>query len=139
MPIYYVQDTYLCQGQEEAAYSDFRIRGHVHKKTVKNPENPLHAGQDKRAEMTAGGGDDPTSSSSSEDEENEGQKVLWAKVEVALEEYHLSPFAMVAAKKWVKLMADRELPAIFLFLCYLLSHQITEVPQEEGPRTGGKS
>lgn len=47
------------------------------------------------------------SSSSSDSEEDEGQKQLWAKIEVSLEEYHLSPFALVACKKWVKLMADR--------------------------------
>jgi hypothetical protein len=49
--------------------------------------------------------------SSSEEEEDEGQRQLWSKVESALDEYHLSPFAMVAAKKWVKLMADSELSA----------------------------
>jgi hypothetical protein len=47
-------------------------------------------------------------SSSSDSEEDEGQKQLWTKIEGALEEYHLSPFALVACKKWVKLMADRD-------------------------------
>lgn len=46
------------------------------------------------------------SNSSSDDEEDEGQKQMWTKIEKVLEEYHLSPFALVAAKKWVKLMAN---------------------------------
>jgi hypothetical protein len=48
--------------------------------------------------------DDASSSSSSEDEEDEASKQLWAKVEGVLEEYHLSRFALAAAKRWVRLM-----------------------------------
>ena len=43
-------------------------------------------------------------SSSSDDEEDEASKQLWAKVECVLEEYHLSRFALAAAKRWVRLM-----------------------------------
>ncbi|EKX52170.1 hypothetical protein GUITHDRAFT_102072 [Guillardia theta CCMP2712] len=45
-------------------------------------------------------------SDSSDEEETEEYSQLWQKVEKVFEEFHLSPFAMAAAKKWVKLMAD---------------------------------
>ena len=39
-------------------------------------------------------------------EEDEATQQLWAKVELVLEEYHLSRFALAAAKRWVRLMGD---------------------------------
>lgn len=47
---------------------------------------------------------DAGSSSSSDEEEDEASKQLWAKVEGVLDEYHLSRFALAAAKRWVRLM-----------------------------------
>jgi len=47
-----------------------------------------------------------SSSSSSDEEEDEASRQLWAKVEAVLAEYHLSRFALAAAKRWVRLMGD---------------------------------
>jgi hypothetical protein len=63
----------------------------------------LAAEQRARAQLDADGS---SSSSSDDDQEDEASVQLWLKVESVLEEYHLSRFALAAAKRWVRLMGD---------------------------------
>eukprot|EP00164_Ancoracysta_twista_P009761 GFYU01014525.1.p1 GENE.GFYU01014525.1~~GFYU01014525.1.p1 ORF type:complete len:368 (-),score=108.77 GFYU01014525.1:52-1155(-) len=46
------------------------------------------------------------SSDSEAEEESPEKKAMWAKIEEILSDYELSPFAMVAAKKWITEMSD---------------------------------
>ena len=47
-----------------------------------------------------------SSDSDEEEEQDESTRKVWEKVNAVFEEYHLSPFALVAARKWVRLMGD---------------------------------
>jgi aspartate beta-hydroxylase len=47
-----------------------------------------------------------SSDSDDSDEQDEETQKMWGKVNAVFEEYHLSPIAMAAARKWVRLMGD---------------------------------
>jgi len=70
------------------------------------PETAVEGGAAAEPQPPARRAADPGSSSSSDEEEDEASQRLWGKVVGVLEEFHLSPFAMAAAKKWVRLMGD---------------------------------
>jgi aspartate beta-hydroxylase len=51
---------------------------------------------------------DSSSDSDDEEKQDEATRKVWEKVNKVFEEYHLSPFAMAAARKWVRLMGNPE-------------------------------
>jgi hypothetical protein len=69
---------------------------------MSQPEGDAAGAVGEGAPERASAGD--AGSSSSDEEEDEASKQLWAKVEGVLDEYHLSRFALAAAKRWVRLM-----------------------------------
>ena len=65
----------------------------------------VRSGRSHAAPQPAARGRSSSSTSDSDDEADEF-KALWAKVVDVLEEYHLSRFALAAAKRWVRLMGN---------------------------------